>query len=461
MDKKEFALKQHEDWHGKIEVVSRAKVTNREELSVAYTPGVAEPCLEISKDVDLSYKYTRRSNLVAVITDGTAVLGLVDIGPEAGMPVMEGKCALFKVFADVDAFPLCVRSKDVDEIVNTVKMIAGSFGGVNLEDISAPRCIEIERRLREECDIPVFHDDQHGTAVVVLASVLNALKVVGKDITEIKAVVNGAGSAGMAITRLLVSRGLKNVIMCDKYGSLYRGNPEMNSEQAKLAELTNPDNLDVKLDEAIVDADLFIGVSAPGILTEEMVAKMAKDPIVAAAALVNSLQTIVSRNMDPFNSSVLSITHLQAGNTWNVIPEQALIEGTVRTLTSEERELFGKRLKEITYGISQAYDLDTEIEWIAGPPATVNDEEWSNFAKAIAQAEKIAIGIPEATLGGEDFAFYLEKIRGTFIKIGTGKTYPNHHPKFKVNPAALSLAAKYLSQLAKQALLKLEADEND
>ena len=262
MDKKEFALKQHEDWHGKIEVVSRAKVTNREELSVAYTPGVAEPCLEISKDVDLSYKYTRRSNLVAVITDGTAVLGLGDIGPEAGMPVMEGKCALFKVFADVDAFPLCVRSKDVDEIVNTVKMIAGSFGGVNLEDISAPRCIEIERRLREECDIPVFHDDQHGTAVVVLASVLNALK----------------------ITRLLVSRGLKNVIMCDKYGSLYRGNPEMNSEQAKLAELTNPDNLDVKLDEAIVDADLFIGVSAPGILTEEMVAKMAKDPIVFAMA---------------------------------------------------------------------------------------------------------------------------------------------------------------------------------
>lgn len=189
--------------------------------------------------------------------------------------------------------------------------------------------------------------------------------------------------------------------------------------------------------------------------------QMAKDPIVAAAALVNSLQTIVSRNMDPFNSSVLSITHLQAGNTWNVIPEQALIEGTVRTLTSEERELFGKRLKEITYGISQAYDLDTEIEWIAGPPATVNDEEWSNFAKAIAQAEKIAIGIPEATLGGEDFAFYLEKIRGIFIKIGTGKTYPNHHPKFKVNPVALSLAAKYLSQLAKQALLKLEADEND
>ena len=284
MDKKEYALKQHENWNGKIEVISRAKVTNRDELSVAYTPGVAEPCLEIAKDVDLSYKYTRRSNLVAVITDGTAVLGLGDIGPEAGMPVMEGKCALFKTFADVDAFPLCVKSKDVDEIVNCVKLISGSFGGINLEDISAPRCIEIERRLKEECDIPVFHDDQHGTAVVVLASVLNALKVVGKDITKIKAVVNGAGSAGMAITRLLVSRGLKNVIMCDKYGSLYRGNSQMNDEQAKLAELTNPDNLDVSLTDALVGADLFIGVSAPNILTEDMVKSMAADPIIFAMA---------------------------------------------------------------------------------------------------------------------------------------------------------------------------------
>ncbi len=284
MDKKQFALKKHEEWQGKIEIVSRASVTNRDELSVAYTPGVAEPCLEIAKDADLSYKYTRRSNLVAVITDGSAVLGLGDIGPEAGMPVMEGKCALFKTFADVDAFPLCVRSKDVDEIVSCVKLIAGSFGGINLEDISAPRCIEIERRLKEECDIPVFHDDQHGTAVVVLASVLNALKVVGKDITKIKAVVNGAGSAGMAITRLLVSRGLKNVIMCDKYGSLYRGNPSMNDEQAKLAELTNPDNVNVDLKEAMKGADLFIGVSAPGIVTGEMAASMAEDPIVFAMA---------------------------------------------------------------------------------------------------------------------------------------------------------------------------------
>lgn len=284
MDKKTFALKQHEYWKGKIEIVPRASIADRNELSVAYTPGVAEPCLEIAKDIDLSYKYTRRANLVAVITDGTAVLGLGDIGPEAGMPVMEGKCALFKTFADVDAFPLCVRSKDVDEIVNTVKLIAGSFGGINLEDISAPRCVEIERRLKEECDIPVFHDDQHGTAVVVLAAALNALKVVGKDITKIKAVINGAGAAGMAVTRLLVSRGLKNAVMCDKFGALYRGNEQMNEEQAKLAEITNPENVKGTLADVIKGADLFIGVSAPGIVTEEMVKSMNKDAVIFAMA---------------------------------------------------------------------------------------------------------------------------------------------------------------------------------
>ncbi|MDY3030992.1 MAG: malic enzyme-like NAD(P)-binding protein [Clostridia bacterium] len=284
MDKKEFALKEHEKWHGKIEVISRAPITNREELATAYTPGVAEPCLEIAKDTDLSYKYTRRSNLVAVITDGTAVLGLGDIGPEAGMPVMEGKCALFKEFADVDAFPLCIRSKDVDEIVNTVKLIAGSFGGVNLEDISAPRCIEIERRLKEECDIPIFHDDQHGTAVVVLASVLNALKLVNKDITKIKAVVNGAGAAGSSITKILVSRGLKNVIVCDINGSLYRGKEGLNPEQAKLAEITNPENIDGTLVEVMKGADLFIGVSAPNIVSREMVASMADKPVLFAMA---------------------------------------------------------------------------------------------------------------------------------------------------------------------------------
>ncbi|MCR5310570.1 MAG: NAD-dependent malic enzyme [Lachnospiraceae bacterium] len=279
MDKKEFAIKQHEEWAGKIEVISRAPVSNKEELSVAYTPGVAEPCLEIQKDVDLSYKYTRRHNLVAVITDGTAVLGLGDIGPEAGMPVMEGKCALFKTFGGVDAFPLCIRSKDVDEIVNTVKLLAGSFGGVNLEDISAPRCFEIERRLKECCDIPIFHDDQHGTAVVVLAAMINALKIVKKDIHEIKVVTSGAGAAGIAIIKLLISMGLKNVIMCDRKGAIYEGREGLNEEKIEMAKITNINKEKGTLAEVIKGADVFIGVSAPRTVTKEMVATMAKDPI--------------------------------------------------------------------------------------------------------------------------------------------------------------------------------------
>lgn len=279
MDKKEIALKQHEEWAGKIEVVSRASVKNKEELSVAYTPGVAEPCLEIQKDVDLSYKYTRRHNLVAVITDGTAVLGLGDIGPEAGMPVMEGKCALFKSFGDVDAFPLCIRSKDVDEIVNTVKLLAGSFGGVNLEDISAPRCFEIERRLKECCDIPIFHDDQHGTAVVVLAAMINALKIVKKDIKDIKVVTSGAGAAGIAIIKLLVSMGLENVVMCDRTGAIYEGRDGLNSEKIEMAKITNRNLEKGTLQDVIKGADVFIGVSAPGTVTPEMVKSMAKDAI--------------------------------------------------------------------------------------------------------------------------------------------------------------------------------------
>lgn len=282
MDKKEYALKMHEEWKGKIEVISRAAITNRDELSVAYTPGVAEPCLEISKDPSLSYKYTRRGNLVAVITDGTAVLGLGDIGPEAGMPVMEGKCALFKTFADVDAFPLCVRSKDVDEIVNTVKLLAGSFGGINLEDISAPRCFEIERRLKEECDIPVFHDDQHGTAVVVLSAMLNALKLVNKKIEDIEAVVNGSGAAGIAITKLLMSMGLRNVILCDRTGAIYEGRENLNAEKAEMAKISNRDMKKGSLADVLVGADVFIGVSAPNTLTKKMVKTMADDPIVFA-----------------------------------------------------------------------------------------------------------------------------------------------------------------------------------
>ncbi|WP_334136613.1 NAD(P)-dependent malic enzyme, partial [Muricomes intestini] len=279
MDKKEFALKQHEEWAGKIEVTSRAKLETPEDLSVAYTPGVAEPCLKISEDVDLSYKYTRRANMVAIITDGTAVLGLGDIGPEAGMPVMEGKCVLFKEFGGVDAFPLCVRTKNVDEIVKTVSLLAGSFGGVNLEDISAPRCFEIEKKLKECCDIPIFHDDQHGTAVVTAAALINALKLTGKNLDEIKVVTSGAGAAGIAIIKLLVSLGLKNVIMCDRKGAIYKGREGLNTEKAEMAEICNLGMEKGTLADVLAGADVFIGVSAPGTVTEEMVKNMADKPI--------------------------------------------------------------------------------------------------------------------------------------------------------------------------------------
>ena len=279
MDNKEFALREHEKWAGKIEVISRAKLDTPEDLAVCYTPGVAEPCIKISEDVDLSYKYTRRHNMVAVVTDGSAVLGLGDIGPEAGMPVMEGKCCLFKAFGDVDAFPLCVRTKDVDEIVKTVSLLAGSFGGVNLEDISAPRCFEIERKLKECCDIPIFHDDQHGTAVVTMAAMINALKVVGKKIDEIKVVTSGAGAAGIAIIKLLISMGLKNVIMCDRKGAIYKGREGLNKEKEEMAEISNQNMEKGSLADVIKGADVFIGVSAPGTVTQEMIHTMAPNPI--------------------------------------------------------------------------------------------------------------------------------------------------------------------------------------
>ncbi len=279
MNYAEESLRLHGEWQGKIEVVSRVPVTNRDELSLAYTPGVAQPCLEIQKDYDLSFSLTRRHNLVAVITDGTAVLGLGDIGPEAGMPVMEGKCALFKAFGGVDAFPICIRSKDVDEIVRTIYLISGSFGGINLEDIAAPRCFEIERKLKELCDIPVFHDDQHGTAIVVGAAVLNALRVVGKSIGDVRIVINGAGSAGIAIGRHLLDLGVQHMKLVDKCGILCEG-AAMNPAQAEMAALTNQEKFSGKLADAMRGADVFIGVSAPHIVSQEMIASMEKDPVV-------------------------------------------------------------------------------------------------------------------------------------------------------------------------------------
>ena len=286
MDYAAESLKLHKEWQGKIEVTLRAPLETADDLSLAYTPGVAQPCLEIQKDVSKSYDLTRRGNLVAVITDGTAVLGLGDIGPEAGMPVMEGKCALFKRFGNVDAIPLCVRSKNVDEIVETVRLIAGSFGGVNLEDISAPRCFEIERRLKECCDIPIFHDDQHGTAVVTLAAMLNALKLVGKDIHDIRVVTSGAGAAGLAIIRLLIAMGLDphHVILCDRHGAIYEGRDDLNPQKEEMAKITNSGHKAGTLAEMLVDADVFIGVSAPNCVTPEMVKSMAKDPIIFAMA---------------------------------------------------------------------------------------------------------------------------------------------------------------------------------
>ncbi|MBO5896745.1 MAG: NADP-dependent malic enzyme [Clostridia bacterium] len=284
MDVKAESLKKHYEWNGKIEVVTRCPLETREDMSLAYTPGVAEACLEIQKDVSKSFQLTRRNNLVAVITDGTAVLGLGDIGPEAGMPVMEGKCALFKAFADVDAFPLCIRSKDVDEIVRTIHLLSGSFGGINLEDIAAPRCFEIEKKLKEICDIPIFHDDQHGTAVVVLAGVLNALRVVGKSIDSVKIVVNGLGAAGTAISKMLIAAGAKNMVLVDRHGIISENDDFLGEERQSLAKITNPEGLKGDLSVAIKGADVFVGVSAPNIVSQDMIRSMNKDAVVFAMA---------------------------------------------------------------------------------------------------------------------------------------------------------------------------------
>ena len=280
----EKALEKHYEWKGKIEVRASVPVNSSEDLSIAYTPGVAEPCLEIQKDITKSYELTRRWNMCAVITDGTAILGLGDIGPAAGMPVMEGKCVLFKSFGDVDAFPLCIKSKDVDEIVNTVYLLSGSFGGVNLEDIAAPRCFEIERKLKEKCDIPIFHDDQHGTAIVVLSGLINALKVVGKKKEEVKVVVNGAGSAGIAVSRLLLAYGFKNLILCDRYGIMSSAYEGLNWAQKEMLKTTNLEDMKGTLADALVGADIFLGFSRPNMVTTEMVKTMNRDAIIFACA---------------------------------------------------------------------------------------------------------------------------------------------------------------------------------
>lgn len=284
MNYREESLKKHAEWRGKIETICRAPVDSMQDLCLVYTPGVAEPCLAISKDVEQSFHLTRRWNTVPVITDGTAVLGLGDIGPEAGMPVMEGKCALFKAFGDVDAFPICIKSKDTEEIINTIKMISGSFGGINLEDISSPRCFEIEKRLKEELNIPVFHDDQHGTAIVVSAALINALKLAGKQLSQIKVVINGAGAAGIAIARFLLHLGVKDICLCDRFGLLYKGNPQMNDAQRDIAEITNLSSKQGMLADALVGADVLIGVSVANCVTKQMIKSMAAKPIIFACA---------------------------------------------------------------------------------------------------------------------------------------------------------------------------------
>lgn len=383
MDKKEFALKKHEEWSGKIEVVSRTELNTMEDLSVAYTPGVAEPCLKISEDVDLSYKYTRRGNLVAVITDGTAVLGLGDIGPEAGMPVMEGKCVLFKRFGDVDAFPLCVRSKSVDDIVQTVSLLAGSFGGVNLEDISAPRCFEIEKRLKEICDIPIFHDDQHGTAVVVLAGLINALKLVDKKMTDIEVVVNGSGAAGIAITKLLMKTGLKNVVLCDTKGAIYDGRDNLNSIKAEMAKISNLEKKQGQLADVIKGADVFIGVSAPGVLTAEMVATMADKPIVLAMA--NPVPEIMPEEAKKAGVAVMGTGRSDFPNQINnVLAFPGIFRGT---LDVRAKDINDEMKLAAAYAIASII-TDDELcpEYII--PNSFNEKVTPAVAKAVAQAAR-------------------------------------------------------------------------
>lgn len=383
MDYRKESLKLHGEWKGKIEVISTVPVKNKQDLSLAYTPGVAEPCLAIQKDIDLSFQLTRRWNLVAVVTDGTAVLGLGDIGPEAGMPVMEGKCVLFKTFGDVDAFPLCIRSKDVDEIVKTVKLLAGSFGGINLEDISAPRCFEIEKRLKAECDIPIFHDDQHGTAIVVLAAMLNALKLTKKNIEDIEVVVNGSGAAGIAITKLLMALGLKKVILCDTKGAIYEGRENLNTEKAEMAKISNLHMKKGLLKDVIVGSDVFIGVSAAGMLSKEMVMTMAKDPIIFAMA--NPTPEIMPDEAKEAGVGVMGTGRSDFPNQINnVLAFPGLFRGTLDVRASDiNDEMKIAAARAIAELVS---DEELNAEYVI--PAPFDPRVASNVAKAVAEAAR-------------------------------------------------------------------------
>lgn len=383
MDYAKESLKLHYELKGKLEITPRAKVDSKEALSLAYTPGVAEPCLVIQKDVEKSYELTRRWNTVAVVTDGTAVLGLGDIGPEAGMPVMEGKCVLFKAFGDVDAIPLCVRTKDVEEIVKTVSLLAGSFGGVNLEDISAPRCFEIEKRLKEICDIPIFHDDQHGTAVVTLAGLINALKLTGKKIEEVKIVTSGAGAAGIAIIKLLISMGAKNVIMTDREGAIYKGRENLNPIKMEMAEITNLSMEKGSLSDVIKNADVFIGVSAPGTLSKEMVKSMAENPIIFACA--NPIPEIFPEDAKEAGAAVVSTGRSDFPNQINnVLCFPGIFRGA---LDVRARDINDEMKVAAAYAIAELVsDQELNAEYIL--PAAFDERVKDAVAKAVAEAAK-------------------------------------------------------------------------
>ena len=383
MDYAKESLKLHYELKGKLEVTPRAKVDSKEALSLAYTPGVAEPCLVIQKDVEKSYELTRRWNMVAVVTDGTAVLGLGDIGPEAGMPVMEGKCVLFKAFGDVDAIPLCVRTKDVEEIVKTVSLLAGSFGGVNLEDISAPRCFEIEKRLKEICDIPIFHDDQHGTAVVTLAGLINALKLTGKKIEEVKIVTSGAGAAGIAIIKLLISMGAKNVIMTDREGAIYKGRDNLNPIKMEMAEITNLSMEKGSLSDVIKNADVFIGVSAPGTLNKDMVKSMAEKPIIFACA--NPIPEIFPEDAKEAGAAVVSTGRSDFPNQINnVLCFPGIFRGA---LDVRAKDINDEMKVAAAYAIAELVsDQELNAEYIL--PAAFDERVKDAVAKAVAEAAK-------------------------------------------------------------------------